>query len=312
MRALVTGAGGFVGAHLAARLVADGWDVVAIVRPGSGVSRLAALGVAGDVDVREVDLAQPSAATAAAGAARPQVAFLAAATRGSATPAERAATTAVNGASALWLVDALPDDCRAIVRLGSSTECTAVDGPIDEATPLRPRGFFGATKAAGSLLTLAAAAQRQLRAAIVRPFQVYGPLDHPERLVPSALRAASCGSVLPLTAPGRRRDWIFVDDVVEVCVRVALADHLPPGQVVNAGTGHQVTNEDLVAAVAEVTGRTLTVSPGAHPGRSWDTTSWVCDPSLARRLLGWDAKVELGEGLARCWQAFEREGPRAR
>jgi len=202
-----------------------------------------------------------------------------------------------------WLVDSLGDRCRAVVRLGSSTEYGAADGPIDETAQLRPRGFFGATKAAGSLLVAATATARGVRAAVLRAFQVYGPGDHPARLVPTALRAARSGEVFPLTGPGLRRDWVYVDDVVEACVQAAAADHLLPGQVLNVGTGRQVTNEELVAMVEQVSARPVRTAAGAHPGRSWDTGSWVCDPSLAADLLGWEAKVPLEDGLGRCWDA---------
>ena len=291
MRALVTGAGGFVGAHLCARLAADGWDVVGTVRPGSPTP--------GRV---EVDLADPAATAQLAREVDPDVAFLLAATRAASTPAERAVTTAVNANSGAWLIDALGDRCRAVVQLGSSTEYAESDGPMDESTPLRPRGFFGATKAAGSMLVAATAADRGLRATVLRAFQVYGTGDHPHRLVPTVIRAARTGDVLPMTARGMRRDWIHVDDVVEACVRAALAGDLPTGQVLNIGTGRQVANEELVATVERVSGRTVHVAAGAHPGCPWDTSSWVCDPSLARDLLGWEAKVSLEEGLARCWE----------
>lgn len=304
MNALVTGVGGFIGAHLAARLVADGWTVAGIVRPGSGTARFAALGLEGKVEVIEADLADPEATSMAARTADPDIAFLLAAGRAKGTRDERSRTAAVNAAGALWLVEALGRRCRAVVRLGSSTEYGQVDGATDEAAPLQPRGFFGATKAAGSLLMVAAAAERDMRAAVLRPFQVYGPLDHPGRLVPRALWAAREGHPLPLTGPGRRRDWVYVDDVVDAVVRAAVADHLPPGQVVNVGTGRQSTNEELVSEVERVTGRRVEVAIGGHPGREWDTASWVCDPSLARRLLGWEAKIDLAGGLARCWESL--------
>ena len=303
MRALVTGAGGFVGAHLVARLVADGWDVVGTARPGSPPWRLGALGVDRSVEVVDADLASRQATGEVARAADPDVVFLLAASRSSGTDADKATAAAVNGFSAEWLVDAVGDRCRAVIRLGSSTEYGKVSGPMDEHTPVRPRGFFGVTKAAGSRLVVAAAARRGLRSAVLRAFQVYGPLDHPGRLVPSALRVARLGGTLPLTRPGMCRDWVFVDDVVEACVRAATTDGLAAGQVLNVGTGRQVANEQLVAEVERVTGRTVAVEPGLHPGRDWDASSWVCDPTLAGDLLGWKAEVDLAEGLARCWAA---------
>jgi nucleoside-diphosphate-sugar epimerase len=280
-RALVTGAGGFVGRHLVDRLRANGWDVVALTRA-------------------DVDLGDESAVRRVVRASSCDVAFALHAARAKATAAERAATTAVNATSSAWLVDALPDRCEVVVRVGSSTEYEAAAVPLDEGAALSPRGFFGATKAAGSLLLQATAAERGLRAVVLRAFQVYGPGDHAGRLVPTVLRAAATGEVLPLTAPGSRRDWVWVGDVVDACVRAAERE---VSGVVNVGTGVQTANEELVALAAEVTGRDLAVDVGAHPGREWDTGDWVCDPRLARTALGWEPSVDLREGLRRTWLA---------
>jgi nucleoside-diphosphate-sugar epimerase len=282
VRALVTGAGGFVGRHLVARLRADGWDVTGLTRA-------------------DVDLSDPEAAAAAVRAADPDVVFSLAAGRAKATAADRAATVQVN--TSPWLVDALPDRCRAVVRLGSSTEYAASPRPLAEDAALHPRGFFGATKAAGSLLLQAAAAERGVRATVLRAFQVYGPDDHPTRLVPVVLSAARTGATVPLPARVSRRDWVWVGDVVDACVRAAQDATLPPGTVLNIGTGVQTSTEELVAVAERVTGRPIATVPGAHPGRDWDTADWVADPSAARRLLGWEPTVDLAEGLARTWAA---------
>jgi nucleoside-diphosphate-sugar epimerase len=282
VKALVTGAGGFVGRHLVARLRADGWDVAGLTRA-------------------DVDLADPVAAAATVRAADPEVVFSLAAGRAKGTAQERAATVQVN--TSPWLVDALPDRCRAVVRLGSSTEYAASPQPLAEDAALEPRGFFGATKAAGSILLQAAAAERGVRAVVLRAFQVYGPGDHATRLVPVVLSAARTGGTVPLPARLSRRDWVWVGDVVEACVRAAEEEALPSGTVLNIGTGVQTSTEELVATAERVTGRPIATIPGAHPGRDWDTADWVADPSAAGRLLGWAPTVDLAEGLARTWAA---------
>lgn len=278
----MTGAGGFVGRHLVARLRADGWDVAALTRA-------------------DVDLADPAAAATAVRAADPDVVFSLAAGRAKGTAAERAATVQVN--TSPWLVDALPDRCRAVVRLGSSTEYAASRHPLAEDAALEPRGFFGATKAAGSILLQAAAAECGVRATVLRAFQVYGPGDHATRLVPVVLAAARTGGTVPLPARLSRRDWVWVGDVVDACVRAAEQEALPDGTVLNIGTGVQTSTEELIATAERVTGRPIATAPGAHPGRDWDTADWVADPSAARRLLGWQPTVDLAEGLARTWAA---------
>jgi nucleoside-diphosphate-sugar epimerase len=278
----VTGAGGFVGRHLVARLRADGWDVAALTRA-------------------DADLADPAAAATAVRAADPDVVFSLAAGRAKGTAAERAATVQVN--TSPWLVDALPDRCRAVVRLGSSTEYAESRHPLAEDAAVEPRGFFGATKAAGSILLQAAAAERGMRATVLRAFQVYGPGDHATRLVPVVLAAARTGGTVPLPARLSRRDWVWVGDVVDACVRTAEQEALPDGTVLNIGTGVQTSTEELIATAERVTGRPIATAPGAHPGRDWDTADWVADPSAARRLLGWQPTVDLAEGLACTWAA---------
>ncbi|WP_030442660.1 NAD-dependent epimerase/dehydratase family protein [Actinoplanes subtropicus] len=281
-RVLVTGAGGFVGRHLVARLAEQGADVTALTRTGC-------------------DLTDPDAVRAAVVAARPEVMFHLAAARQAGDGADRTATATVNAVAGMWLVEAVPPGCRAVIRLGSSTEYAAQTSPMDELTPLRPRGYFGATKAAGSLLFTAVAAERGIRSCVLRAFQVYGPGDKPSRFVPAVLAAAHAGTTLALTGPGLRRDWVWVGDVVDACVRAAGRDDLAPGAVYNIGTGVQTANEELVATAERVTGQRIATRAGAHPGRGWDTSDWVCDPAAARADLDWKPRVDLAEGLARCW-----------
>ena len=144
VRALVTGAGGFVGRHLVRRLAVDGWDVVALTRAS-------------------VDLADPGRRRGGGpGRRRP--------TSSSPWPpggrrrraAERAATVAVN--TSPWLVDALPDRCRVVVRLGSSTEYAAGPGPLAEDAPAAAARVLRRDQ--GGRFAAAAGGRRRARGAV--------------------------------------------------------------------------------------------------------------------------------------------------
>jgi nucleoside-diphosphate-sugar epimerase len=198
--------------------------------------------------------------------------------------------------------------CARFIQLGSSTEYGPSDLPHDEDQRLAPTSLYGATKAASSLLGLARAHSGLLPVAVLRPFAVYGPWDRPGGLVPSAIRAALDGSPLPLTGPGLRRDWVFVDDVADACLRAL--DGRADGEVVNVGTGTQTANEEIVRAVEETTARSIDVRPGSLEPRPWDAPTWVASTGKAKALLGWEANAPIGEGLSRtvAWTLEGRTG----
>ena len=187
-----------------------------------------------------------------------------------------------------------------LVHAGSSLEYGPRSTPMRETDPLAPITFRGAAKAAATLLVL----QSGVPATVVRPFSVYGPGEQPYRLVPSAVAAAQRGEPIRLTRPGIARDFVYVDDVVDALLRAAAVPEAI-GEVVNAGTGTQTTNEELVARLEAVLGRQLDVRPGEHEARPWDTECWVADTAKAERLLGWTARYDLDAGLARMLDPVE-------
>jgi nucleoside-diphosphate-sugar epimerase len=187
--------------------------------------------------------------------------------------------------------------CRRFIQLGSATEYGACDVPLEERMAPGPSSPFGAAKATASMLCLRAGRRRTMATVVLRPFAVYGPGDHPARLIPTALRAALEGAALPLTPTGYRRDWVFVSDVAEGCVR-ALAGGAD-GEVVNLGSGVQHTNEEVIGTIEHVTGCPVQVRAGAVVPRPWDRRSWVASTDKARALLGWEARTSLAEGIRR-------------
>ncbi len=273
---LVTGAGGFVGSRLVAALRGQGAEVHGLVRA-------------------EADLRDAAAVRAVVARVRPRIVFHVAA--GAGHPADAAAQTEFLADTVLAtqnLIEALGlAGIERLVHAGSSLEYGPRSGPMRETDPPAPATIRGVAKLAATELVR----ESGLPATVVRPFSVYGPGEKQHRFVPAAISAALRNEPIPLTRPGIVRDFIFVDDVVEALLRAA---HVPEaeGEIVNAGTGRQTTNEELVATLGAVLGRELDVRPGEFEARPWDTDSWVADTAKAERLLGWTARTTLAEGLA--------------
>ncbi|MCS7182294.1 MAG: NAD-dependent epimerase/dehydratase family protein [Thermoanaerobaculum sp.] len=295
---LVTGAGGFLGSRLAQRLFQEGAEVHACLRPGGDRSRLSDLPEG--VVVHQVDLRDGEAVLALWAAVRPVYVFHAAASRGH--PQEPHQRLAVLQGSLCTTANVLEAavycKVRRLVHLGSSLEYGWLARPIRERDPLRPNTPRGLAKAAASALVQLYAKHAGVSAVILRPFSVYGPGEAKDRFIPKLLQAAMDGKALPL-APGEvRHDFVYVEDVVEACLRAACRS-LRPGTVLNVGTGRQWTLEEVVTLVESLIGKPVRLLRGAYPNSPCDASCWVADMGKTRRVLGWEPRVTLEDGLQR-------------
>jgi UDP-glucose 4-epimerase len=285
---LVTGAGGFVGANLVRRLLADGNDVVALVRPGSGPWRLAGV----DVELLEADVREPLPDGF-------DVVFHLAAHGAYSWQEDKREIFATNvlGTSNVLRVT---DGCKIVVA-GSSSEYGPKSHAPDEEEPLEPDSDYGVAKAASTLYAA-------LRGAVVlRLYSAYGPWEEPNRLVPTLLSHALRGELPPLVSPQVARDFVHVDDVCDAFVQAAKAAE--PGRIYNVGSGRQTTIAEIVETVRRLAGVEAQPRWGSMPDRRWDTETWVANPERIRRELRWEARIDLAEGLAQTLEWLRTAAP---
>ena len=296
MRALVTGAAGFVGANLVRRLLADGHEVDALVRAGSDRWRLAE--VADDLTLREADLRDGDAVAEAFAAAGPEVVFHLA-TRGAYSwQADAREILETNVLGTANVLDAcVRAETEALVNTGSSSEYGFKDHAPAEGEPLEPASVYGVAKAAATLLCSSVAHERGLPVTTLRLYSVYGPWEEPGRLVPALAEAALRGTLPALASPTVARDFVWVGDVVDAYLLAATARG--EGAVYNVGTGRQTTLAEAVDAARRVLAVDEEPSWGSMADRSWDTDVWVADVAKIERELGWRAGVAFDDGLAR-------------
>jgi nucleoside-diphosphate-sugar epimerase len=307
-RALVTGAAGFIGANLVQALEQAGVEVHALVRPSSSRWRLEAMRPA--ASIHQVDLADAPNVADVVAAIRPDVVFHAAASgvHHPRTAAERRATVTDTVLGTLNLGEAVAAaGISRLVCLGSSLEYRQSDGPIADDALLRPSTFRGASKAAATLLCAQLAAEAGVRAVILRLFAVYGPWETPTRFVPTVMAALRAGRELKLTRPGISRDFVFVGDVADACLRAASTTRGGTVEFFNIGSGVRTTNEALVELAQRVAGVRARKILDGYPERSVDSATNVADISKAWQLLGWAPAYSLEEGLLATWRWSARQ-----
>lgn len=292
---IVTGAAGFLGANLVEELIRLGASVHAFVRPGSDLWRIKKL--LPDLYLHNVDLCDFDGVEKSVQQIRPEIIYHLAAKGVSPLNQNRREILMANVFGTFNLLEATaPLDYRLFVHLGGSSEYGAKSGPMKESDCLEPVTFYGAAKAASTLLCQQFARLNRRPVVILRAFSIYGYWESPARLIPTSIKSALHGRDLSLTAPGYRRDFIFVEDLVEACL-MALKSEKAAGEIINIGTGHQWSNEEVVDLVQSLTGRRIKIQVGAFPARPSDKAHWVADIVKARELLGWKPRHQIHEGL---------------
>lgn len=294
--ALVSGAGGFIGANLVRRLLADGHRVEAIVRPGADHWRLEDL--RGEIRLNELDVRDREAVAGLVERLRPEWVFHLATHGAYSTQAdvERIFETALGGTINL-LEACLEAGFEAFVSTGSSSEYGLSDHAPAESEALRPNSHYAVAKAAASMYCSQSAIANDAHVVSLRLYSAYGPWEEPSRFIPTLISRGLEGRLPPLVSPGVARDFVHVDDVVSACLLAARDTGVDRGSVFNVGTGRQTTIEQVVAMARRLLAIAAEPRWGSMDDRCWDTDVWVADSTLIRRELGWSPRWNLEDGL---------------
>ncbi|HEU4361067.1 MAG TPA: NAD-dependent epimerase/dehydratase family protein [Mycobacterium sp.] len=313
MRALVTGAAGFIGSTLVDRLRADGHEVV-------GLDNFAT-GRAGNLEHRagdpeftfvEADIVVSDLSTLF-DQHRPEVVFhLAAQIDVRHSVADPQFDASVNVVGTIRLAEAARRaQVRKIVHTSSGGSIygvppsypTAEDDPTDPASP------YAAGKVAGEIYLNTFRHLYGMECSHIAPANVYGPRQDPHGeagVVAIFAQALLSGKPTKVFGDGTHtRDYVFVDDVVDAFVRAA--GPAGGGQRFNIGTAVETSDRQLHSAVAAAVG--APDDPEFHPSRLGDLERSCLDIGLARKVLGWQPQVALPEGLRRTVEYFRQTTP---
>lgn len=297
MRALVTGAAGFIGSHTCEALLARGYRVVAFDNLSTG--KRANLPADANLALREADIRDRTAVDAAMDGID-VVLHLAAQVSVTASVADPAASAQHNIAGFLNVLDAAR---RASVKRVVYASSAAVYGaprtlPLTEAAATAPLSPYGLEKSIDDQYASLFAALYGTRALGLRYFNVYGPRQDPRSpyagVISKFVDAVRAGQPVRIFGDGlQTRDFIYVKDIAAANVRAMEAEATG---VVNVGTGKSVTLLQMIDALEKVFGKPI--ERVFEPPQAGDIRDSAMRPERLAHDLGFVARASLADGLA--------------
>lgn len=302
-RVLVTGAGGFIGSHLVERLVGVGTRVRAFVHYNSArtCGWLDGSPVRGDVEILAGDVRDPDSLREVVRDIEVvyHLAALIAIPYSYRTPLSFLRT---NAEGTLNVLQASREAGVAIVVHTSTSEVygTARAIPITEEHPLYAQSPYAASKIAADKIAEAFHRSYDVVVVTVRPFNAYGPRQSARAIIPTIITQALAAPQIRLGRLDPTRDFTYVSDTVDGFIRASESPSAG-GQVVNVGSGREISVGELARQVLKALGRELPIvgdNARVRPAAS-EVMRLCADRQRAEALLGWRPTVNLEIGLAR-------------
>jgi UDP-glucose 4-epimerase len=188
-----------------------------------------------------------------------------------------------------------------LVLASSAAVYAPADRPHHELQDsLGPVDVYGHSKRWAEELAADFTARTGTAAGIARLFNVFGPGETNAHFIPSLISQLKAGETVRLGNLSTKRDYIFVDDVAEALLRLALYVRDGQSATVNIGSGRAYAGHEVVDALAAFTsGAAATVDPSRI--RPVDRPVLLADPTLAQKLLDWTPRTGLLDGLRAAW-----------
>jgi dTDP-glucose 4,6-dehydratase len=308
-RAVVTGGAGFIGSHLSDRLLRDGWEVVAVDNFITGDRRnLRAAGGNPRFRLVEHDVSKPLFMDGAV-----DVVYHLASPASPLDYLNHPIQTLKVGSLGTHKALGLAKEKGARFLLASTSEVYGdpLVHPQKEdywgnVNPIGPRGVYDEAKRFAEALTMAYRRTHGIPTRIVRVFNTYGPRmrENDGRVVPNFIRQALRDEDLTVYGDGgQTRSFCYVSDLVEGIVRLLGSDHDGP---VNLGNPVEMTVLEFAETIRRITASRSRIV--FRPLPIDDPKVRQPDIALAKRLLGWEPRVALEDGLRETIEYFRRKG----
>jgi nucleoside-diphosphate-sugar epimerase len=300
---LITGVTGFVGSNLLRRLSNSGADLHVITRESSNLWRIGDL--INDVKRFTPDLTDFDSIKKVIHEINPDIIYHLATYGGNPRQDNFRQIIESNFFGTVNLINACKETgFDLFVNTGSSSEYGIKTVPMKENDLPEPRNNYGISKIASTLYCQSVALNENLPVVTLRLFSPYGDFEDSSRLIPSVILSCLRGKNPKISSPGFVRDFIYVQDVIDLYEQLPDADTIS-GNIFNAGSGKQHTVGEVVDTIIKITGNQVKPIVGLPQRWPNEPKIWQADMSKTLKAVNWAPKYTLDEGLTKSVEWFE-------
>lgn len=304
-KVLVTGATGFVGSNLVRRLISEGHEVHILTRKNSDKWRI--IDILPDLNNHIVDLLEEENLKQSVEQIEPDVIFHLATMGiygGVHSPEKEVIQSNLFGT--INLINACEDiKYKCFVNTGSSSEYGPKSYSMTETDVCEPINVYGISKCASTLYGNFIAKTKNKPIIGFRLFSPFGPYDDSRRLIPYTIVNALQNKQLNFANACAVRDYIYIDDVLDLYLKSIELASKHRGEVYNVGRGSNVSVSYVVKKILEIIGSKSAVHWNTFEGRDHDCEKWEANTEKITRDFNWTPKYHIDEGIRKTITWFE-------
>ncbi len=280
------------------RLAELGAKVYAAVHSKKNLWRLQSVSPA--VSILEGDLSLSVEAKRVLEASRPSTVFNVASSLNTARSLDIAEMVIQNtyGITHNVITAAVQVGAERYIQFGSIEEYGTGKSPFTESDREEPFSPYSLGKVMGTHLALLIGRLTNLKVTVVRPAATYGPGQNFGMLIPNLIKAGIEGRDFDMNPGEQLRDFLYVDDLVEGVLRSGMHPEAG-GHIFNLGSGRGEKVKNVATMVNEAMGNPILINFGTQSYRPRDVKVFYMSSVKAKKLLGWEPRVNLIEGIAK-------------
>ncbi len=303
-RVIITGANGFIGSHLAGRILKENSEVYIISRENSDLWRLEEL--LKEIHILKGDIRDEEFVNKTFKQVKPEYVFHIAAYGVDSRQKDYVVAASSNIIGTINLLNAaIRYEGKKFLGTGTSMQYGNKEGIIDEECKLTPNNIYGSSKAASTIISHQIAAENNLSIATLVPFGVFGEKEGSHKFFPHIILSALKNKDVELTLCEQFRDYCYIENIIDGFL-LAAKNNLIKNEIMNIGSGTVNQLKYYVDMIFKHIPTDKKPMYGAIPYRKNDL--WCPKPniSIIQALLGWEPQIALEDGVRRTIEWFSK------